>query len=378
MRTYNLFNLLLACLVLMSCSTSDEGTGVGEGPTNPGTDADYVLLLTSGTTLKSQLLNAGAELVTVNPADSDFKNTGIPDLTYREGLEMSFYQRTGVCGGEILKYDFINDTATELALFEDLGDCGLTAYAIAHTETRVYVAYGLEVDAKDTKYFVRVVDLDSTDENFVDVPLDKKPLDLVFTNNRLFVLALDEAVTDENALFVMDAATNTMIIEMNLGFDAQRLIKNSDGNLVISYDELHTLLNSQTLSIQYVNYQEGKEPRFVSSRSNNFDNEGRLYYEMSPGENSSYPKVPGIYDFANDIVILYAYENFLTEAQRTIEYEIETTTMVDFDTKNGYMLIGYKKVGLDKGGLLRVKTGSEPAVIDNLDVDGIPYAIIVK
>ncbi len=376
MKTYNLFSLLLVCL-LFSCSKSDDG-GDGGGTTNPGADADYTLLFETGSTFKSTLLNANADLVTFNAADSKFTDIGTPELLYKDGTVFSFYQKKGACSGEILKYDFNDDSSHEAVLFDDLGDCDLTAYAIAHSNDKLYIAYGLKEPMLAADYFIRVIDLNASESSFVDVTVSKKPTDLVFTNNRLFILSLDEEVANENFLVVMDASNDTMIIEMNLGFNAHKLIKNVDNNLIVSYDELHTLMNSQTLALQYVQYQEGIEPKFTDSNSNNFDDTGKMYYETPPGENSIYPIVPAIYDFGENLVILYAYENFLTEAQRNLEYEIETTTMVDFDIKNDYMLIGYKKKGSQKGGLLRIRTGAEPAVIDNIDVDGIPHSIIVK
>ncbi len=377
MKTYNLFYLLLVCLIVSSCSKSDGGSG-DEG-NNTGADADYNILLNSGSTLTSLLLNADSELVTINPHASPFENTEIPDLTYKDGDVISMFHSTGDCSAFILKYDFSDDTSQELELFSDLGTCELTAYAVAHSSSKIYIAYGLMLTSTVTNYFVRVIDLDAFESSFVDVQLAKKPIDLVYTNNRLFILTLDGEITDENALSVMNADTNTLLIEVGLGYDAQKIIKNVDGNLIISYDELHTLMNSLSLAVQYINYEPGKEPKFVVAKSSNFDSGGSLYYTMDPGAYSVYPSIPAIYDFGQNLAILYAYENFLTEAERTLEYKIESTTMVGFDEKNGFMLVGYKKSdGSGKGGLLRIKTGPEPAVIDNLNFDGIPFDIIVK
>lgn len=379
MKTYNLFYLLLVCLIVSSCSKSDGGLGDDEGGTNPGADADYTILLTSGSTLKSTLLNANADLVTLNPTESPFADMTIPQLTYRDGNVISMYRSSGNCIGDIVKFNFDDDTSEELSTFEDLGTCDLTAYAIAHSQSALYIAYGLEDTMKDTNYFVRAIDLNSAESNFIDVPIGKKPMDMAFSNNRLFILTIDEEVTDENALSIMDASNNSLIIEMNLGYDAHKVIRNIDGNIIISYDELHTLLDSETLAVQYVNYQTGKEPNFVGSNSTNFDNSGSLYYTMEPGDYSIYSIIPAVYSFSENLTTLYAYENFLTEAERDLEFKIETTTMVGFDQKNGYILIGYKKSdGSGKGGLLRIKPAPEPAVIDNLDLDGIPYDIIVK
>ncbi len=379
MKTYNLYCLLLVCLVVSSCSKT-EGVSVDDGKGNPpGTEASYTILLTSGGTLKSTLLDANGERVALSPTESPFAAIPVPDFTYKEGTTISMYRSGGSCIGDILRYDFGDGSPQELTVFEDLGTCSLTAYAIAHSNNAVYVAFGLEETSKETGYFVRAIDLDSAEFDFVDVPLDKKPMDLTYANDRLFVLTLDEEITNENALSVLDAGTNTLTIEIGLGYDAHRIITNVDGNVIISYDELHTVLNSETLAEQYVNYQTGKEPNFVSSESTHFDEEGSLYYAMESGDFSMYPLIPAVYNFSENLTTLYAYENFLTEAERDLEYKIETTTMVGFDGKNGYLLIGYKKLdGSGKGGLLRIKPAPEPAVIDNLELDGIPYDIIVK
>lgn len=133
------------------------------------------------------------------------------------------------------------------------------------------------------------------------------------------------------------------------------------------------------MAVQYTNYGPDTQPQFTDSKFNHFDVTGRMYYEMPPGQHSSYPVIPEVYDFEEQLVILYAYENFLSEAQRNFEFEIESTTMVCYDDKNELMLIGYKKIGSsNKGGLLRIKPTPEPAMIDNLDVDGIPYKLFVK
>ena len=61
------------------------------------------------------------------------------------------------------------------------------------------------------------------------------------------------------------------------------------------------------------------------------------------------------------------------------EYEIANTTMVGFDDSNGLLLVGYSKsTGAGKGGLLRIKVAPEPELIDNIDLEGVPYTIYIK
>lgn len=376
MKTYKILCLFLVCAIAISCKKSDNGDG-GNG--NPEADADYILLVKTANGLDAITLDATADVMTLSATDSKFTETTLPALSFKEGPVFSFYQQTGNCSATFLKFDFTDETSKSVELFADLGACNLTAHAVAHSSDTAYVAYGVEVNASTTDYFVRAIEMNGVATDFTDIPLPKKPLHLGFTNNRLFVLTIDDQVTDENFLTVIDSQTNSVLIEMNLGYDAQKLLRNVDSNVIVSYDELHTLLNSETFTTQYIQYQSGKEPQFVTSIVNNFDDQGKMYYEKPSGQYSEYPLIPAVYDFAENLTTLYPYENFLTEAERDFEYKIATTTMVGYDEKNDYMLIGYKKTGgADKGGILRVRTGAMPAVIDNMDVDGIPFNIIVN
>ena len=367
---------MVVCAIITSCKKSDDGDGEN---VNPGADADYTLLVKSANGLDAVTLDATPETVTLSSTDSEFNETTMPSLSFKDGAVFSFYQQMESCNATFLKFDFNEDTSKTKELFTDLGACNLTAHAIAHSGNTAYVAYGVEENVSTTDYFVRAVDLNAAAADFTDIPLSKKPVHLAFTNNRLFVLTLDDQVTDENFLTVIDSQTNSILIEMNLGYDAQKLLRNVDDNIIIAYDELHTLMNSETLNAQYIQYQSGKEPQFVTSNVNNFDTQGKMYYEKPSGQFSVYPIIPAVYDFANNLTTLYPFENFLTQAQRDLEYKIENTTMVGYDDKNEYLLIGYKKTGNDdKGGILRVRTGDAAEVIDNIDVDGIPFNIIVN
>ncbi|MGB5273065.1 MAG: hypothetical protein WBN39_03350 [Flavobacteriaceae bacterium] len=377
MKAYKLCCLLWVCLVVISCSKSDGATE-DNIITDPGADAAYQLLLDQEGTLIGLTLEANKESMAVITSGNNFETTALPQLDFKDGNEITLYQRTGDCSGTLSNYNYQSDTFAEKTIFSDLGICSLQVNAVAASTASYYVAYALEVSPLLTTYFVRVI-ARNTEAAPVDIPLLKKPVGLTFANNRLFVLVLDEEVTDENALMVFDAATNGFLIEVNLGYNALGIFKNKAGNLIVAYEELHTLLNSETLTVQYVNYQTGKEPNFAGSSLNNFDDQGKLYYEMPPGTNSIYPLVPAVYDFGQNLTVLYAYENFLTEVQRTVEFKIETTTMVGFDEKNGYLLVGYSKSdGSGKGGLLRIKPIPEPALIDHLTLEGIPYDIHVN
>jgi len=380
MKTYTLFYALLAFVVL-GCSKSDNGND--GGPENPGDAADYNLLVNEDGILTSTLINATGEVTTLNPATSPFEDMLVPDLIYKDGSTLTSYHKDTACSGKLSQFDFSNNSSTNLDLFADLSDCDLNATAVAHSSSMFYLTYQQD-DSAD--YFVRVIDPSTTESNFTDVALKAQPFDptyipkeLVYANDRLFILGHDEEATNEYHLLVMDGATNNLIHDVNLGFDVKQIFRNLDDNVIISYSDLHTELNSATMGVEYTNYGPGSEPNFTNSKYNHFDADGRMYYEMPPGTHSSYAIVPAVYDFEEQLTVLYAYENFLTEAQRNFEYEIESTTMVCYDSKNEYILIGYKKTGSsNKGGLMRIKPVPEPALIDNLDVDGIPYKLFVK
>ncbi len=380
MKTYNLIYALLA-FAIIGCNKSDNDGG--DNKKNPGADAAYTLLVKEDGVLTSTLINATVEVTTLNPAASPFEDMPLPDLTYKDGAVFTAYHKDTDCGGKISQFDFSDDSSKNMDLFSDLTDCELTATAIAHSDNMFYIAYSPE-DGSD--YLVRAIDPSKTESNFIDVPLKTQPQDptyipkeLVFANNKLFILGHDEEATDEYHVLVLDPATNNLIHDVNLGFDVKQIFKNPGDNIIVSYSELHTELNSTTMAVEYTNYGSGTEPQFTNSKYNHFDGDGRMYYEMPPGSHSTYPIIPAVYDFEEQLAILYVYENFLTESERNFEFEIESTTMVCYDDKNEFILIGYKKMGSsNKGGLMRIKPAPEPELIDNLDVDGIPYKLFVE
>ncbi len=375
MRTYNIIYVLLALLII-GCSQSDEGTGGEEK--QKSVDADYVTLLKKGSKITTQLLNANAEVITLNPAESALGVKEIPQLTSINGTKFFQYQRKSDCSGSVIRHDFATDQMVEINMFDDMNDCTLTANAISFSESSLFVAYELEIDSKTFEYMVRVIDLNSSEFSFVDIPMNKKPVDLALANNRLFILTLDVAVSGESFLSVMDLDSNSLIHEKDLGSRARRIFRNMDDDIIISYDELHTTLNSANMSVVYTNYGDGTEPKFTTNTTDHFDIEGRLYYPIVSESASIYPEIPAVYDFAQNLVTLYAFENFLTEEKRDFEFEIETTTAINYDKENNMILIGYKKVDKQEGGLLRIKPAPEPAFIDNINLDGVPYEIFIN
>ena len=203
-------------------------------------------------------------------------------------------------------------------------------------------------------------------------------MQMVFANNRLFVLTIDLEITDEYSLVVIDGTSSMVIHETGLGYDVEQIFADTDQNMIISYQELHTVLNSSTMGVQYVGYEDGKEPMFHASKYNCFDDLGRLFYKR-PNDDGIHSNIPAIYDFTNNLAILYFYENFLTASQLEFEYKIGDTTMVSYDDTNGIMIVGYQKLDNEgKGGLLRIQLEPIPELLDNLDLDGVPKHLIYQ
>ena len=374
MKTHGIFYALLV-FVVFGCSSS-EVTDIPKEEEESFYNADYVLLQSNNDQLSVQLLNATESTMNLSGAQSTFESVLLPEITFRKGTTFAYYSRLTECSGQVTIHDFKDDTASTYALFGDLVECNLNTTSIAIKDGILYVSYVVEETAKISKYYVRAIDLATEEDNFIDIELDKKPLQMDFANGRLFVLTIDLEITDENSLSVIDMGSQTLIHEIGLGYDVERIFANTDQNMIISYQELHTVLNSITMGVQYISYEDGKEPMFYSSKSNSFDSEGRLFYIRPETEFSG---IPAIYDFADNLALLYYYANFLTASQLEFEFNIGKTTMIGYDDINNVMLVGYqKKDDESKGGLLRIQLEPEPEFLDNLDINGIPYAVFYQ
>ncbi len=366
---------LLSALLLLSCSKSKvEPVNESENPVG----ADYAILLQSASSLSQTFLNEDAEGLKINPKESNFPGFAIPDLSYRTDSKLSLFYKSGNCSGEVLLYDFSEDSKDELEVFNDIESCDLTITAVAHTDSRLFIAYVIASPEKDKKYFIRTINLESDNNVFVDLEMVQKPIRLVPTNNRLFILTFDEEVTDQSGIRVMEIVSGTIIHEMNLGFDASRIFKNPEGDIIISYPTLHTTLNSSSLEVVYTQYVEGTEPKFMDSETVSFDLEGKMYYQRKNLEGET-ETIPAVYDFGSNTAVLYFFENFLTDSQLNIEFAVSSATSVQYDEKNDLILIGYKKSATpNSGGIMRITPSPDLTFVDNIDLDGVPYAIFVE
>ncbi len=378
MKTYSIIYALLA-LVVFGCSKSGDSELIEEiEKEETFFNADYVLLQEGNGVLSAQLLKTNESSIAKSPAESTFANVPVSDVLFAKQSIFANFTTLTDCTGKVTIHDFNDDTSVIVNVFDDILECNVTVTSITVEGERLYISYMLEETSKINTYFVRVIDFTSMETSFVDIELDKKPLQMVFTNNRLFVLTIDLEITDEFSLSVIDGKSSMVINEIGLGYDVEQIFADTDQNLIISYQELHTVLNSNTMGVQYIGYEEGKEPLFHGSEFNCFDDQGRLFYKR-PNEDGEQSNIPAIYDFANNLAILYFYENFLTASQLEFEYKIGDTTMVSYDDINNIMIVGYQKMDDEsKGGLLRIQLEPTPELLDNLDLDAVPRQLFYQ
>jgi len=265
------------------------------------------------------------------------------------------------------------------SIFEDLPGCDRQLLAIAHSPSAVYVGYSLPGSGmKEVLFYLRFWSKETGSASLGDIAIEKEPLQLLWSGNRLFVLTYD-IETGKNSLQVLDSQTGTVEDELDLGLDVLKIMKTISGQLLISYQSRHLLLDATNLEVvSRVQYIAGKEPHFGESGTNYFDPSGLLYYAMpTGGEGTEIPHITGVYNFSDYTAYLYYYENFLSP-ERIAQYAIGDTRTVAFDAHNGLILIGYEKSGTGgKGGLLRIKPVPEPKFIDQINLDGIPEQLIV-
>ncbi|MCM4152164.1 hypothetical protein DHD05_11240 [Arenibacter sp. N53] len=364
--------MFIACLAL---GCTEEGVGDKEIQSLNLT-ADYTVLLKKDGVLQSAYLNANADGMTVNSNKNDFEVAPLPELSYRNGSAIGFYNSQVDCSATLKIHDLSDNTVINTTVFSEDKNCDYLVKSMAYSEDKAFVAFVAPSNIKKDSYYLRILDLSINQSPYMDVELAKEPKQTLVSDNRVFVLSLDTDITDKYALIVINIDSGAITHEANLGTDVLKISKDGMGNILVSYPNLHSLFDGKTMILGITtNYLLGKEPRFGYAESE-FFGEQALYYPMESGSKSSYPHIAAVYDFKENISILYIYENFLTLEERNLKYEIEDTTMVSYDSKNNLILIGYKKKGENgKGGLMRIKPIPDPKFLDNVDLDGIPMEL---
>ncbi|WP_291864108.1 hypothetical protein [Maribacter sp.] len=354
MKTYSYVWVVFA-LVIIGCTKSTSEQELKKEISSVA--VDYSVLLHKENKIEVQHLNADYYGVTFNNDNSTFSTIPEPVIDFSEGSIQTFYRQTADCKGEIISYDFKGGEEKRLDVFTDLLDCSINVIAIARHDSYFYVAYQIGTTTLQKKYVLRKIDSSSSEFSFVELELTQKPLQMVFSNNRLFVLTLDAEITNENNLLIFSNDSFSIIDNQSLGYSVKNIFKRQDGNIIISYEELHSVLNASTLVLQYVRYEESTAPEFHNSNQYNFDSQGNLYYNKFADE-AIITSIPAIYNMESNLTTLYFYENFLRTEQINVEYKIKETTVVAFDDKNGFMLIGYRKIGSNELGSIACKTSS--------------------
>ncbi|MCK0192793.1 hypothetical protein [Arenibacter sp. F20364] len=372
MKTYLYACMFIACFA-MGCSEEGVGDKIDE---SPSLLADYTVLVQKDGVLKTALLNADSDGITVNSAQSDFEVVPMPDLSYRHGSKLGFYIPQVDCSAKISIHDFSEDTVVHTTVFTEDLNCDRDVKSIAFSGNKALVAYVIPSETKKDNYFLRILDLTKSPSSFTDVVLSKEPKQLLVSDNKVFLLSLDTDITNKYALTALNMDSGAVTHEVILGDDVLKISKDGMGNILVSYPNLHSIIDGNTMILGITtNYLLGKEPKFGYAKSEYFG-EQTIYYPMASGSKSSYPNIAAVYDFKENMSVLYIYENFLSPEQRDLKYEIEDTTMVSYDAKNNLILIGYKKKGgSGKGGLMRIKPIPDPKFLDNVDLDGIPMEL---
>ncbi|WP_419211700.1 hypothetical protein ACNR9Q_13260 [Maribacter sp. X9] len=373
MKTYKSVAILLMAFSFVACDKSTDGISEESQTT---VTADYTIFLKGSNRLDTQILTSAQDGLVVKDETSAFVSTPLRSLKYRTSEKISYYS-TSNCEATVQVYDVIKDTSIALEVFTDLDVCSIEVTAMAHTDESIFLSYVRELEGKDRQYVLRFISLTEGTPTFVDIPLDERPVDLVPSTNRLFVLTLNEFVTDDFHLQVIDIASRESLMELDLGYDATKLFKNNLEEVIISYPELHTTLDPVTLDKKYTMYGENTAPGFLTSKDFFIDSSGKLYFQKTIAS-AAIATVPAIYDFQKNKTVVYLFENFLSETELNVKYNIAATTAIGFDEKNDFILIGYqKKAQQDKGGILRISPSPDLKIIDNLDLDGVPQTIFV-
>jgi len=149
--------MLMVLAAVLSCKKDDNSTANPEPI--PGGNSDYTIIIESSANYQGVLLDADAQSLTLNSAESSFAEAEEPELRFLDGSILSFYNSTGDCSGTLTKFNFDTETANSITLFSDLGACNLTAHAVAHAGETAYIAYGIEATNEPSQYFVRVIDM---------------------------------------------------------------------------------------------------------------------------------------------------------------------------------------------------------------------------
>jgi hypothetical protein len=370
MKIWTLFASVLFGATILGCSTSNTS------PQEEGRElslTNYQVLISGDSGFYAKNIVSDSEGLYVSNSPNIFPGVTTASLEFRAGSKITFYHKTDDCGGTVLFYDFEDGSEFKLPVFSDLSSCALTVTGVTQQNDMVFLSYYLDRIGKDYAFFVRSININT--KNFTDFELNQKPTQLAVSNNRLFVLTWDENQTGAYALKILDFEINTKTHEMNLGLDVGTIFTKTNGDIIISYPNEHTTLDSNSLNPLYTRYNSGSEPHFYNAQHITFDGSGRMYYIRNTALDSETDGTTATHDFNSNSTVLYYFENFLNEAQLKVEFDVETATTLNYDAVNDLILIGYKKNTASGGGIIRITPAPNLTFVDNLDLEDIPSHI---
>ncbi len=372
MKTYNLLPILLGCLI-MGCSKSEFETEEKVGENIP---ISYSVMVNDGGGISVKDFSGDGETLKELDPQNSFDSKQVSDIQYYFDGTYSFYSKDDSCVGNAYLYNLETDELESEEVFSDIGACNLQVNGISHSADNVFISYTMELVGVE-RHFLRTIDVNSVNWDYEDLEVAQKPLKMTLSEERLFVLTKDDGGTNEYGVTVVDVVNNTIIHSNDFGANAKQIFKISNGNVVVSYADKHTVINHSTFSELYIKYSEGTEPKFSDSETNYFDASGNMYF-LRP-DAGDIPILAAIYDFEENNTIIYDYNNMFSSAQINFDFKIANTTAVGYDEKNKILLIGYQKSdNASKGGILRIRTSPEIEFVDNTNIDGVPYAVISK
>lgn len=377
MNTQRLAVLLLG-LLLLSCSKSEDSDGT---PTeDSGVATKYTMLLEQGDMINSTGFNADA--LTVSPGGNQITGLPVefPEITYREGNSFSFLRVLPDCNPEIRHLSGSGSLLKIDSFFGDTQVCERRYISLAHSAEHVFLGNSSPgTGIKETLHHIRILAMDNSTPLVGRIALENEPIQLFWSEPRLFVLEYN-IETGMYTLAAYNIQNGESEGELDLGTGVMKVLKNPAGQLLVSYQVRHVVVDTASLQIiGRVLYNDGKDPRYGESPATYFDPSGILYYAMPTDfNNTTFAHIAGVYDFAKYTAYMYYFENYLN-AEDIERYGIGDTKSVAFDHHNGLLLIGYEKEGsTGKGGLLRVKPVPEPKFIDQTDLEGVPLHLIVQ
>jgi hypothetical protein len=162
---------------------------------------------------------------------------------------------------------------------------------------------------------------------------------------------------------------------VNLGLDVGTIFTKTNGDIIISYPNEHTTLDSNSLNPSYTRYNSGFEPHFYNAQHIIFDGSGRMYYIRNTALDSETDGITATHNFNSNTTVPYYFENFLNETKFKVEFDVETATTLNYDNVNDLISIQYKKNTTSGGGIIRITPAPNLTLVDNLDLEDVPTHI---